>query len=148
VRLSTLPSSTLLAWAGPRISELHGQGFPEAATAMGVETEAGDLIGVVAFHSYEPWNRTIEVSAVAEDARWLLARRAWAIMFDYAFEACGCDKIWSRTPAKNERALRFLQALGFEREAVLRRQFGADDAVISCKFRERHYEQAQAADAA
>jgi RimJ/RimL family protein N-acetyltransferase len=148
VRLSQLPSATLLAWAAPRIPELHGQPFPDAAQAMGVESEAGDILGVVAFHSWEPWNGTIEVSAVSEDARWLLARKAWAAMFDYAFLACNTQKIWSRTPAKNERALRFLKALGFTREAVLPRQFGDDDAVISSKFRERHYEQATRAHAA
>lgn len=147
MKLSQRTSAALLAWAAPRIAELHGQGFPDAATAMGVESDAGDVLGVVAFHSYEPWNGTIEVSAVSEDARWLMARRAWAAMFSYAFEACDCQKIWTRTPAKNERALRFVRALGFQREAVLPRQFGNDDAVISSRFRE-DYEQAKSAHAA
>jgi RimJ/RimL family protein N-acetyltransferase len=147
VKLSTLPSATLLAWAAPRIPELHGQPFPDNATAMGVESEDGDILGVVAFHSWEPWNGTIEVSAVSEDARWLLARKAWKAMFDYAFYACNCQKIWSRTPLKNKRALRFLKALGFTFEAILPRQFGDDDAVISHRFREE-YEQATRAHAA
>lgn len=142
MRLSTLPDRTLLTWAETRIPELHGQPFPDNATAMGVESEDGDLLGVVAFHSWEPWNGTIEVSAVSEDARWLLARKAWAAMFDYAFITCNCQKIWSRTPRKNERALRFLKALGFTFEAILPRQFGDDDAVISHRFREEYYEQA------
>ena len=134
MRLSQRPSAELVAWAEARIPELHGQGFPDAATAMAVESESGDVLGVVVFHSWEPWNGTIEVSAVSEDARWLLARKAWASMFDYAFLACGCQKIWSRTPRRNERALRFLKALGFTFEAVLSRQFGDDDAVISHMF--------------
>lgn len=148
MRLSALPSATLLAWAAPRIPEMHGQPFADNATAMGVESDAGDVLGVVAFHSWEPWNGTIEVSAVSEDARWLLARKAWAAMFDYAFVACDCQKIWSRTPRRNARALRFLKALGFTFEAVLPRQFGDDDAVISHRFREEYYEQTQSADAA
>ena len=135
----------MVRWAAGRIPELHGQGFPDGTRGIGIEDESGRILGVVCFHSYEPWNRTIEVSAVAEDARWLMARGAWATMFDYAYEGCGVDKIWSRTPAKNARALRFLKALGFEREAVLPRQFGDDAAVISAKYRERHYEQAQSA---
>jgi RimJ/RimL family protein N-acetyltransferase len=148
VRLSPLPSVTLLSWAATRIPELHGQPFPENATAMGVESERGDLLGVVAFHSWEPWNGTIEVSAVSEDARWLLARRAWSAMFDYAFRVCDCQKIWSRTPRRNERALRFLRAVGFTYEAILPRQFGDDDAVISHRFREEYYVQAKSAHAA
>lgn len=144
-----MQSATLLQWAAARIEELHGQPFPDNATAMGVESETGALLGVVAFHSWEPWNGTIEVSAVSEDARWLLARKAWAAMFDYAFQTCDCHKIWSRTPRSNKRALRFLKALGFEYEAILPRQFGADDAVISHRFREEYYlEQTQSPRAA
>lgn len=148
MRLSRRSSAELLAWAAPRISELHGQPFPDNARAMGVESARGEILGVVAFHSWEPWNGTIEVSAVSEDARWLLARKAIAAMWDYAFLACNCQKIWSRTPRRNVRALRFLKALGFTYEAVLPRQFGDDDAVISHRFREEYYEQAARADAA
>lgn len=106
---------------------------------MGVESDDGRILGVVAFHSWEPWCGTIEVSAVSEDARWLMARKAWATMFHYAFRVCDCQKIWSRTPRRNERALRFLKALGFTFEAILPRQFGSDDAVISHRFREEYY---------
>lgn len=141
-------SADLVAWAAERIPELHGMGFPDATTAIGVADDAGRVLGVVCFHSYEPWNRTIEVSAVSEDARWMLARQAWAMMFDYAFLGCGVDKIWSRTPARNERALRFLKAVGFKREAVLPHQFGDDAAVISAKYKWDHYEQAKSAVAA
>jgi RimJ/RimL family protein N-acetyltransferase len=129
-------SPDMVRWAEARISELHGQGFPDGASAIGIEDSEGRILGVVVFHSYEPWNRTIEVSAVSEDPRWMRARGAWDAMHRYAFELCGVDKIWSRTPARNVRALRFLKALGFRPEAILRRQFGDDDAVISCKFRE------------
>lgn len=134
-------SEDLLLWAAPRIAEMHGQPFPETAKAIGIETDDGTLLGVVAFHSWEPWNRTIEVSAVSVSPRWMLAKAAWRQMFDYAFNGCGVDKIWSRTPRKNERALRFLRALGFKYEAILHRQFGPDDAVISRIFREEYYAQ-------
>lgn len=148
MKLSHRTSAELVTWAETRIPCLNGRGFPSATTAMGIENKAGEVIGVVAFHSWDPDSGTIEVSAVAEDARWLLARRAIAAMWDYAFNACGCQKIWSRTPRRNERALRMLRALGFQYEAILRRQFGDDDAVISARFREEYYEQAQTARAA
>jgi RimJ/RimL family protein N-acetyltransferase len=138
----------LVAWAAERIPDLHSQGFALAATAMGVESSDGRVLGVVVFHSWEPWNGTIEVSAAADDARWLLARDAIAAMWEYAFRACDCQKIWSRTPRRNERALRFLRALGFTYAAILPKQFGDDDAVISHRFREEFYEQAKSAHAA
>ena len=148
MRLALASGADMLAWAAARIPEMHGQPFPDGARAMGVETDGGALLGVVAFHSWEPWNGTIEVSAVSEDARWLMARAAWAAMFDFAFRVCDCQKVWSRTPRGNTRALRFLKALGFTFEAVLARQFGADDAVISHRFREEYYVEAKSADAA
>lgn len=128
-------SAEMLAWASERIAEMHGQPFPDGASAIGVESEDGKTMGVVCFHSWEPWNRTIEVSAIAEDPRWMRARAAFDMMFRYAFYVCECDKIWSRTPRRNERALRFVWGLGFEPEAILSRQFGDDDAVISRMFR-------------
>jgi len=148
MKLSPRVSEELLAWAAPKIPAMHGQPFPEAATAMGVETDAGELLGVIAFHSWEPWNGTIEVSAVSVDARWLLARKAIRAMYDYAFLTCDCQKIWSRTPRSNERALRLVRALGLTYEAILPRQFGTDDAVISHRFREEYYEQAKRSQAA
>ena len=80
MRLSMRGSAELLAWAAPRIPELHGQPFPDEAAGMGIETDAGELVCVVAFHSWEPWNGTIECSVVSEDARWLLARSVHARM--------------------------------------------------------------------
>lgn len=139
-------SADMVAWAAERIPELHGQGFPDGTTGIGVADENGLILGVVCFHSYEPWNRTIEVSAVSESARWMLARKAWSDMFDYAYLVCNVDKIWSRTPARNARALRFLKAVGFQQEAVLPHQFGDDAAVISAKYKWEHYRvQAQSA---
>ncbi len=129
-------SRELVSWAADRIPELHGQGFPSEAQAIGIEDSAGRTLGVVVFHNYEPWYGTIEVSAVSEDARWMRARDAWRRMHQYVFEGCACQKMWSRTPASNERALRFLRALGFKQEARLPRQFGTDDAVISAKYKE------------
>jgi hypothetical protein len=40
-------SDELVAWAGARIPELHGAGFPEATTAIGIEDSDGRILGVV-----------------------------------------------------------------------------------------------------
>jgi RimJ/RimL family protein N-acetyltransferase len=129
-------SAELLAWGAERIATMHGRPFPQKATAIGVESDDGRIMGLVAFHDWMPEHKTIQVSAVADDARWLRAREAWDLMFRYCWDICKVEKIWSATPAKNARALKFVLGLGFKREAVLERHFGDDDAVISRMFRE------------
>lgn len=148
MKLSQRSSEELLAWAAPLIPCMHGQPFGENATAMGVESAAGEIIGVIAFHNWDPWNGTIEVSAAATDPRWLLARGAIERMRAYAFLDCNCQKIWSRTPRSHERALRLVRALKLKPEAILPRHFGSDDAVISSCFREQFYGQAERTKAA
>lgn len=137
MKLSDLPSDTLVHWAAARIPEL--QGPFDSMTAMGVESSKGDLMGVVVFHSWDPRSRTMQVSAAADDARWLLARSAVAAMRWYVFKTCDCQKIWSITPRANKRALRVVKAFGLTPEAILKRQLGDDDAVISGQFREQVY---------
>lgn len=148
MKLSQRDSKELLAWAAALIPCMHGQPFADTSTAMGVETDAGEIIGVIAFHNYDPWNGTIEVSAAATDARWLLARDAIEAMRRYAFIGCNCQKIWSRTPRSHTRALRLVRALKLKPEAILPRHFGNDDAVISSCFREQFYGQAERTKAA
>lgn len=143
MKLSARSSRELLDWASPLIPCMNGQPFPDNATAMGVETDEGEIIGVIAFHSWDPWSGTIEVSAAATDARWLLARKAIERMREYAFIDCGCQKIWSRTPRSHTRALRLVRALKLKPEAILPRHFGNDDAVISSCFREQFFTHGQ-----
>ena len=98
-------------------------------------------IGVVTFHDYQPIYRTMQVSAIAEDAGWLRARKCWSEAFDYVFKTCGVNKVWSLTPHDNTRAIRFVQALGFTPEAVLRDQFGPGlHGIMSAKFMHEHYQ--------
>lgn len=141
MKLSMRPSAELVAWACERIPELHGRGFLETKTGMGVENAAGEVIGVVVFHNWDPEAGTMQVSAAADDARWLLAREAIRIMRHYVFIDCNCQKIWSITPMKNRRGLRLVRALGLTPEAVLKRQLAGDDAVISRQYREEVYGQ-------
>lgn len=138
MRLSKRPSAELVAWAAERIDILLGRGFPAGTTAMGVESDDGRVLGVVCFSEWSPENGTMQVSAAADDARWLLARSAINAMRAYVFDACGCQKIWSITPSNNPRALRLIKALGLTPEAILPRQFGEHDAVISRQFREEY----------
>lgn len=136
VKLSQRPSDELVAWAAERIPSLMGRGFPTGATAMGVETNAGELIGVVVFSEWSPEHGTIQVSAASIDPRWCMARDAFDTMWRYVFEVCGCQKAWAIVARSDERTLRFLRAQRMTFEAVLPRQLGRDDAVIARRFRE------------
>jgi RimJ/RimL family protein N-acetyltransferase len=131
-------SAELLAWSADRIAPMHGRPFPVGSTAIGVESGDGRVMGVIAFHDWQPEYRTIQVSAVAEDPRWMRARAAFDLMWRYCWDVCKVDKIWSATPSRNRRALRFVWGLGFRQEAVLERHYGDDDAVISRIFRDEY----------
>jgi hypothetical protein len=126
-------SPELVEWAGARIPSMAvvGVQFAANAQAIGVAADDGNILGAVVFHDWAPRYRTIAVSAAAEDPRWLRCREAIAQMWRYAWDLCGVDKIWSATPAKNARALKFVWGLGFKKEAVLERHLGDDDLVIS-----------------
>lgn len=128
-------SRELVLWAAERIDEVkRAGGFANGTRGLGIEDSNGKLMFVACFHTYEPWNGTMEVSIAAEDARWMTARRSIAEIFDYVFVTAKVRKLWTRTPARNERALRVLKGLGFEREAVLKKQFGDDDMIVSAKW--------------
>lgn len=65
--------------------------------------------------------------------------RAWtrnviASLLEYPFEQAGVRKLWTATPHRNERALRFAKGLGFTREAILSHHFGKEHAVINRMF--------------
>jgi RimJ/RimL family protein N-acetyltransferase len=128
-------------WAATRIPELHGREFLDKHAGMGVEDSEGRVLGVVVFHNWDPDGGTMQVSAAADDARWLLARQAIAAMRHYVFIGCGCQKIWSITPSDNKRGLRLVRALGLRPEAVLERHLGKAHAVISRQFKEEVYGQ-------
>lgn len=123
-----------LAWGAARIPEFHGQPFADGSLAVGVKDDQGNRLGMVAFTNFDPHTRCIEVCAVGVDPRWVLCRKAIGMVFDHAFNRLGCVRVWSRTPRKNDRALRLVRAFGMKYEAILERQFGDDDAVISRIF--------------
>ena len=133
----------LVQWAADHIDIMHGRSFPKESTAMGVEID-GKIAWVIVFHDYQPEYGTMQVSAAAVHPRWMRARWIFDEMFRYAWEVCGVQKLYSATPAKNRRALRFVMGLGFKPEAVMKRQFGDDDAVMSCFFKEWYYDQIRA----
>lgn len=142
MRLDWSASDASLTWAAERITYMHGEHFPDNARAVAFRNIEGKRVGVVVFHDWQPHYKTMQVSAIAEDAGWLKARGCWRDAFDYIFKTCGVSKVWSMTPHTDDRALRFVRALGFLPEATLRDQFGPGlHGVLSAKFAMDHYRQ-------
>lgn len=142
MRLDWSENDVALSWAADRIPYMHGEPFPDNARAVSFYREDGKRAGVVAFHDWQPNYKTMQVSAIAEDAGWLKARKCWAKAFDYVFVTCGVNKVWSMTPHTDDRAIRFVRALGFLPEAILQDQFGPGlHGVLSAKWARDHYPQ-------
>lgn len=117
-------------WVARRIPHLgSGAAFGPCA-AIGVASEAGDLLGGVVFSNWLPACRSVEASFASDTPRWLTRRIVRAILA-YPFDQLGCQRITAVTPRRAKAARRFLDAFGFKREGLVRKGFGDDDAMVS-----------------
>lgn len=114
---------SLLDWFVSKLP-IHEHWAPDMCRAAAIVDDEDAIAGVVVFHHWNPNYRTLQVSAAAADARWTLARSCWRELFSYAFDFCGAVKVYAETPAPNERAVRFLKAVGMTPKAVLDHHFG------------------------
>lgn len=103
-----------------------------------IDSHGKPLAGIV-FHSYVPEYGTIEISMAAESPRWA-TRNIVKQLLAYPFIQLGVRKVWTATPLKNERAIKFNKGIGFKQEAVLAHHYGDDHAVI-CRMFRKQYEQ-------
>jgi RimJ/RimL family protein N-acetyltransferase len=138
MRVDPARSDEALAFVAARIPEMNGLAFGAGAVGLPVVDSRARILGAVVYANYQPHHGTLSISAAAEDSRWLCARRALDWIFDYAFTCCGVQKLWAITAVSNARTQRLLKAWGFEREAVLKRHFGAEDAEVHRLFREEY----------
>lgn len=106
-----------------------GYGFGNSKT-IGVLDESGNLIGGVVFGNFDPVAKTIEMAGAAITPRWL-TRQTIEVIYDYPFLRCGCQMVYQRTLADNERLLRQLAAGGYSFIKVPR-MFGRDMDGILC----------------
>jgi RimJ/RimL family protein N-acetyltransferase len=138
MRVDPARSDEALAFAAARIPEMHGLAFGAGAVGLPIVDSRGRILGAVVYANYQPHHGTLSISAAADDARWLCARRAIDWIFDYAFGVCGVQKLWAITAASNLRTQGLLRAWSFEREALLKRHFGAEDAELYRLFRDEY----------
>jgi RimJ/RimL family protein N-acetyltransferase len=128
--------ANIAAWVQARIPNITSFG---QCSALGVISGDGKPLAGIVFHDYQPAYGTIQISMAAESPRWA-SRRIIGEILSYPFKQLGVRKIWTATPLKNERAIRFNKGIGFKQEAVLANQFGDDHAVI-CRMFKKQFEQ-------
>jgi RimJ/RimL family protein N-acetyltransferase len=114
------------------IPHVRGHGFGKAIRAIGVVSEDGELIAGIVYHNYVPEAGIIEMSAAALPGHLWATRTTLKLMHRFPFLQCGCQMLFAKVLADNERMLRQFAAMnyGFIR---LPRIFGRDrDGVLCC----------------
>lgn len=125
--------------AGPEVGRwvtrrAGGQFSPEAATAIGLETDGKIVAGVM----YENCNGRSLVAHMAIEGR-LTRYFIWAI-FDYAFRQNGVNKVILPVPSTNTKSIRFVKHLGFSEECRIKDAAPHGDIIIytleksECRF--------------
>lgn len=128
MRLVLGRDAEVAAWAAERVAHMAGESFGPCV-AMGIVSEAGEPLGAVVYHAYRPTYRTIEISFATSTPR-CLTRRLIKALLSYPFGQLDCVRVTAVTPRSARPARRFLEHFGFKREGLVRKGFGADDAVI------------------
>lgn len=121
-------------WVVERIPHVDDFG---PCVGIGVVNGAKMLAGVV-YHDYQPDNRTIQLSMAADSPMWA-RRKIIAGLLQYPFEQLKVFKVWTGTPADNERALKVNKHIGFKQEAILAHHFGPKRHGIVCRMLEPDY---------
>jgi RimJ/RimL family protein N-acetyltransferase len=104
-------NTNLMNYVGYR---LHGRphDFGPCGT-LGV-CQGERLLGVVVFHEWLPQFGIIEISAAADDPRWLCKRTIREVM-GICFSGHRCQQIVSRMAADNHRAIKIFDYLEFQK---------------------------------
>lgn len=130
-------SDEITEWVAKRIPHLGPYGFNGRTVALGVIGDGGEPLAGVVFHDWQEQFGTIQLSMAAASPRWA-TRSIVRQLLSYPFLQVRVRKVWTVTPAKNVRAIRFNKGIGFKQEAVLARHFGDDHAVV-CRMFDHDY---------
>lgn len=129
-------SEHVAEWVAQRVPYIAcGADFGPCAAIAVIAPDTSIAAGIV-YHAFRQFETpsgiqsTIEISIASDSPRWGTRGVINSIMA-YPFDQLGCVRVGTTTPARNKAALSYLQHFGFKREAVLRRAFGNQDAVIS-----------------
>lgn len=135
MRLIFGEDAAVAEWVASRIPHLYGE-FRDFA-AIGVWDDAQLAAGVV-YNDHQPEYGTLQLSMAADTPRWAQKGVIRALLH-YPFEQVGVNKVWTATPHRNERAIRFNLGIGFTREATLRHHFGRKNHIVICSMLANEY---------
>lgn len=131
-------SPALAKWAAAQIPHVGVAGFGPC-TAIGIaasEDADAEFYGVIVFHDWQPEARTCQLTVAARSPKWVWGCKP---LFRYAFDQLRCNKLWTATPHKHARAIRWNKGIGFKQESVLRHHFGPGSHAVICSMLEEEY---------
>lgn len=109
---------------GPRMGAFSA-GFVQPFIAIGIQNEAGDLTGASILNNYD--GRDIEITVIG---RGMISRGAFRALASYVFDQLRCVRVSATVRSDNASILRMAGRLGFKREGLIRKKYGACDAVV------------------
>lgn len=119
-------SPEMLAWMArqvPHAPPLERWGHYRTTGVMSDDGPAAQLMAVIAWTSYNPDYGTVQVSAASVNPRWA-SRETIRNVLSYPFGVLNCNKVWAAVPHTNVRVSRFMRAIGFTREGILKDHMG------------------------
>lgn len=96
---------------------------------IGVLNDGQLIAGMVFFH-FNPAAETIEIGAAAISPRWF-TRATYRRMFEYPFVECGCQMVYTKVRADNERLLSEFARMDFNL-TIIPRMYGRDEDGVLC----------------
>lgn len=122
-------------WVAARIPHVE-----EFSLCVAIGVVIGDeLIAGVVFNNYQKKFGVIELSMAAISPRWA-KRETIAELLRYPFEQLGCYKVYTATPADNEKALKVNAHIGFKREAILASHYGKNRHAVIMRMLRPDYD--------
>lgn len=118
-----------ITWAKEKLGIEGPTGLCRAMSAV---NDAGELVFVVVMSNFVPRNVDMHTAAVP-GARWASEYegiKMFNALFHYAFDFLGAARVTGLVRAKNRRARKFDESLGFKLEGVMRKAFHDDDLCI------------------
>ena len=117
-------------FAAQLIPAFRGRGFERNARAIGVLKD-GVLIAGVVYHNYDPVAEIIEISGAALPGHYWLTRDTIRRQYQYPFLQLGCQMVFQRNSARDERLLGMLAAYDYTLIRVPRMLGRDHDGVIA-----------------
>ncbi len=119
----------MAAWVAQRI-------WPNSANQIGgcvcmAVLSGNKIAGCVAYHNYDPRAGVIELSAAADNKRWL-TKRSLKEMFEYPFVDLGVQMVIARTSADEKQAHlhKIFKTYGFKSQIIPRLYGRNEDGIL------------------